>query len=77
MYLTDLVHAEEIVIIGTLQAVVPGQAAAGATARLVHGQRGLGAGGRGGGDGGQYDGDNQHPAPAISQHLSLIALTDI
>ena len=69
--LTDLVHAEEIVIIGTLQAVVPGQAAAGATAGLIHGQRGCGAGGGGGGNGGQYHGDNQHPA--IIEHLSLLA----
>ena len=50
----DLVHAEEVVIIGTLQTIVPGQAAAGAAAGRLRGQRGVGAGGRGGEDG---DGD--------------------
>ena len=47
----DLVHAEEVVIIGTLQTVVPGQATAGAAAGRLWGQRGVGAGGGEDGDG--------------------------
>ena len=56
----------------TLQAVVPGETAAGAAARLVRGQgrAGAGGGGDGGGEGGQGDGDRQEPA--VVEHLTLI-----
>ena len=33
---SDLVHAVEVVVVGTLQAVVPGGAEGGAAARLLH-----------------------------------------
>ena len=63
----DLVHAEEVVIIGTLQAVVPAEAVPGAAAGLLQGLGGVGAGG--GTDGGQHGGDEQQPA--ITEHLWL------
>ena len=72
---TDLVHAEEIVIIGTLQTVVPGQAATGAAARVLRGERraGAGPGAGAGGDGGQHHGDDHHPAAVVDHLCSLIA----